>query len=285
MDLYQLRPEDVHPNLTQIPEPPAVLWCSGTLASESHRLLAIVGSRRFSRYGQDVCEHLITGLAGAPVSIVSGLALGIDGIAHRAALSAGLHTLAIPGSGLGERVLYPAAHRALAAEILAAGGGLLSEFPPEHRAARWTFPKRNRLMAGLAHATLLIEAGERSGTLITARLASDYDRELMVVPGSIFAPTAAGVHQFLKLGATPVTSSQDILDVLRIDRTPAPTHHQLDLNKPAHAVLAALDEPCTTDELAERTGLSAHELNTLLTQLELSGHVEHRDGMIRKPVR
>jgi DNA processing protein len=143
-------------------------------------------------------------LAGYPIGIVSGLALGIDAFAHEAALRAGLYTLAVPGSGLGDQVLYPASNRRLADRIVDGGGGLLSELSPDTRAALWTFPQRNRLMAGMCAATLLIEAGEKSGTLITARMAVDYNRELLVVPGSIFSPTSRGCHQFLKLGATPV---------------------------------------------------------------------------------
>ena len=176
-----------------------------------------MGSREHTEYGKEVVEHLISGLKGYPVGIVSGLALGIDGLAHEAAMRHGLYTLAVPGSGLAESVLYPASHKQLAAEILKHGGGLLSEYPPETSAAKWTFPQRNRIMAGLCKATLLIEATEKSGTLITARLAVDYNRELLAVPGHIFSKNSYGTHQFLKLGATMVTEARDILLALGID--------------------------------------------------------------------
>ena len=134
-----------------------------------------------------MCKHLIEGLRGYPIVIVSGLAYGADAAAHRAALEVGLPTVAVPGSGLDWDILYPRANVGLAREILKAGGALLSEEEPETKAADWTFPKRNRVMAGLSRATLIIEAKELSGSLITARLTVEYNRELLVVPGSIFS--------------------------------------------------------------------------------------------------
>src|SRR3990167_5138860 len=212
--IRQLSAEEFPPQLLEIPEPPKELWLAGTLPSPETVLLTVVGARKHTSYGREACEELISGLAGYDIAIVSGLALGIDGIAHEAAMKAGLATISVPGSGLNPRVLYPRAHLQIALRILEAGGALLSEFPPDTTPAIWTFPKRNRIMAGLAHATPLIEAQERSGTLITARLATDYNRDLMVVPGSIFSPLSKGTNQFLALGATPVTSSQDILRLL-----------------------------------------------------------------------
>ncbi len=280
--LREIPCHEVHANLREIPDPPATLWVRGTLPPAEHTLLAIVGSRRYTRYGEDVATHLIAGLAGCPLSIVSGLALGIDGIAHRAALRAGLRTIALPGSGLDDRVLYPASHRGLAHDILQNGGALISEFAPTFKATRWSFPQRNRLMAGLAHATLLIEAGERSGTLITARLACEYDRDLLVVPGSIFSKNSYGVHQFLKLGATPVTTPEDVCDALGLHREMRISTPSADLTDTQREVLAYLEEPRTTDDISARTGRSPHELSVLLTSLELSGLIELRDGMIRK---
>ena len=205
------------PGLLEIPQPPKALNYRGTLPPSELKLLSVVGSRKFTDYGKQVVEELISDLKGYPVGIVSGLALGIDSLAHEAALKNNLYTLAIPGGGLNDSVLYPASHRPLAKRILESGGGLLSEYEPEFKATVWSFPQRNRLVAGISQATLLIEAAEKSGTLITARMATDSNRELLVVPGNIFGNNSAGVHQFLKLGATPVTKAKDILDVLGIE--------------------------------------------------------------------
>ncbi|KXJ98072.1 MAG: hypothetical protein UZ19_OD1000791 [Parcubacteria bacterium OLB19] len=201
-EIKLLNPSDFAPNnlgaLLEIPQPPDQLWYQGNLPPAALKLLAVVGSRKYTTYGKQVIEHLINGLADYPVGIVSGLALGIDGLAHEQALKNNLYTLAVPGSGLDKSVLYPARHKELAERILRGGGGLLSELPPKTAAAPWTFPQRNRLMAGLCHATILIEAGEKSGTLITARMVADYNRELLAVPGSIFSKNSYGTHQFFK---------------------------------------------------------------------------------------
>ncbi len=211
-------PKDQFPRrLLEIPESPKTLNYRGTLPSADMKLLAVVGSRQYTEYGRQAAEYLIKGLRRYNIGIVSGLALGIDSISHEAALASGLYTLAIPGGGLSDQAIYPASHKPLARKILEQGGGLLSEFEPDFRATKWSFPQRNRLVTGIAEATLVIEAGEKSGSLITARLCADYNRELLVVPGDIFSDTSKGVHQFLKLGATPVTEPKDILDVLGLD--------------------------------------------------------------------
>jgi DNA processing protein len=260
--------------LREIPQPPEELWIVGELPPPETRLLTVVGSRKNSPYGDAACRELISGLKGYDIAIVSGLALGIDAIAHDEALTQGLQTIAVPGSGLSPHVLYPRTHLSLAKRICVAGGVLLSEFSPDTPPAPWTFPKRNRIMAGLAHATLLIEAAEKSGTLITARLAADYNRELMVVPGSIFSPLSKGTNQFLALGATPVTSSRDILSALGFSDESIPATKPLDLSgfSPIEQdILMALDEPIVRDALIERIGLPAREVNVLLMKLEIKG--------------
>jgi DNA processing protein len=147
----KLSPKEFPTLLKEIPDPPEQLFVRGNLPTKS-KILSVVGARAYSSYGKDVCEMLIDGLRGHDVAIVSGLALGIDSIAHKSALSAGLFTLAVPGSGLNDEVLYPSTHKKLAHDILDAGGGLLSEFEPDFKATPWSFPQRNRIMAGLAHA-------------------------------------------------------------------------------------------------------------------------------------
>ena len=272
------------PLLREIPEPPERLTYRGQLPSAELKLLSVVGSRRYTRYGAEVVSHLIKGLAGYPVGIVSGLALGVDSLAHEAALTHGLYTLAIPGSGLDDAVLYPRQHRPLARRIMENGGGLLSEFAPDFSATPWSFPRRNRLIAGVSHATLVIEAAEQSGSLITARLATDYNRELLVVPGSIFSDNSRGTHQFLKLGATPVTEAVDILAVLGIEEVAAPASPAPLGNLPSQAaqVIQLLREPTERDTLIRQLGLPTAEATALLTELELMGTITQRDGIYRR---
>ncbi len=200
--------------LNEIPQPPSALWIRGTLPATDVKKLVVVGSRALTPYGEAICEKLIQGLSGYPISIVSGLALGTDACAHRAALSAGLHTIAVPGSGLSDKAMAPQTNLGLAKEILLAGGALLSEHEPDTTARPQYFPSRNRIMVGLADAVLVIEAGERSGTLITARLASEYSRDLMCVPHRIGDTNSEGPHMFIRLGAELITSSEDILETL-----------------------------------------------------------------------
>ncbi|MBY0538269.1 DNA-processing protein DprA [Patescibacteria group bacterium] len=260
--------------LAEIPQPPSELWAVGNLPPPDLTLLAVVGSRKYTTYGKQVIEHLISGLADYPIGIVSGLALGVDALAHDAALRHGLYTLAVPGSGLDESVLYPASNRNLARTIVDAGGGLLSELSPLTKAAKWTFPQRNRIMAGMCPATLLIEAGAKSGTLITARLCVDYNRELLVVPGSIFASNSAGTHQFLKLGATPVTIAEDILMALGIDIHMESAPKTLPLLSPLEArVLDLLHEPTDRDTLIRKLELPISEAVVVLMQMEMMGYI------------
>lgn len=203
--------------LPEIPDAPQSLYIRGELSPKENKLLAVVGSRRMSQYGKDACEHLIQGLAGYPISIISGLALGIDAAAHQAALTLGLHTIAVPGSGIDDASIYPRSNQGLAHNILEAGGALLSEELPGTKSAPYMFPKRNRIMAGMSHAVLVIEAREKSGTLITAKLTAEYNRELLIVSHSIFSEGGEGGHIFLRLGATPVRNVQDILETLGLD--------------------------------------------------------------------
>ena len=279
--IKNLAATDFPPLLYEIPQPPTALNYRGQLPPPELKLLSIVGSRKYTSYGRQVVDALVDGLAGYPVGIVSGLALGIDSLAHEAALRNNLYTLAIPGGGLSDDTLYPARHKGLAHRILAAGGGLLSEYEPDFRATQWSFPQRNRLVAGISHATLLIEAAEQSGTLITARLAADYNRELLVVPGSIFSKTHAGVHQFLKLGATPVTSAGDILTVLGIEivNQEAMTQPPPPPSPEAERVLALLSEPRHRDELIRLLALPTDQAAIIIMQLELTGHISQTNHM------
>lgn len=277
-----LFPSEFPSLLREIPDLPTELYLKGTLPQPDTKLLAIVGSRNYSNYGKQLVEHFVRGLRGHPISIVSGLALGIDALAHEAALREGLHTVAVPGSGLGDPVLYPRSNFRLAHRILEAGGALLSEYAPDFQATTWSFPKRNRIMAGMSHATLIIEASERSGTLITARLAAEYNRELLVVPGNIFSENSKGPHQFLKLGATPVTTPEDILEVLHLEKHEIPNSATPPLDSPEQMVLSALTEPTDRDALIRTLALPIDEANVLLMRMELNGLINEQNGLIYK---
>jgi len=269
--------------LKEIPKPPQELWLAGTLPPPANKRLAVVGSRALSSYGKEACESLISGLAGYPVSIVSGLALGADGCAHRAAMRAGLHTLAVPGSGLAYAALYPRAHTALAKQILDAGGGLLSEHEPDHRARAYDFPSRNRIMVGLADAVLMVEAGERSGTLITARLAGEYNRQLLCIPHRMGDLHGYGSHFFLRMGATLASEPAHLLEALGIEPRASVAELDLDALAPSERiVVAVLSEPRTRDGLLRACGLPAHETLAILGALELAGIIKEEFGMWRR---
>ncbi len=281
-ELKQLSLKELPPLLREIPDKPKKMYVRGTLPSHDVKLLAVVGSRAISVYGKQVCEYLIEGLRGHPVGIVSGLAYGVDALAHKTALNVGLPCIGVPGSGLGWDVLYPRANVVLAKEIVKQGGALLSEFEPDFKATDYSFPQRNRIMAGMSHATLLIEAKERSGTLITARLATEYNRELLVVPGSIFSATSEGNHQFLKLGATPVTEPDDILKALSLDVVQVRlAQERVDLSPHEIRVLNIIETPCSRDKLISILQLSISEANILLSTMEIKGLIKEEMGVVR----
>jgi len=278
--IRQLSAEEFPALLREIPDPPEVLYLRGEYPDEGMRFLCVVGSRKYSNYGKEACEKLIAGLAGYPIAIVSGLALGIDSIAHRAALDAGLTTVAIPGSGLGFNVLYPASHRALARRILEHGGALLSEFPEDFEATPYSFPQRNRIMAGISHAVLVIEASERSGTLITARLATEYNRDVLTIPHSIFSHSSHGPHFLIRSGAVPITISEDILEVFDIDAETKGETDYSDLSDNEQRVVELLNEPLPRDELIEKLEIPTSAANTLLSAMELKGVIKEQLGEI-----
>lgn len=284
-NVRKLSPNDFPPQLLEIPQPPKELYLVGELPDhDEYVYLAIVGSRKHTSYGKDVVKKLVASLAGEKVVIVSGLAIGIDGIAHQSALEHGLKTIAIPGSGLDDSVIYPRIHLNLAKQIIQAGGALLSEFTPTTRASTWSFPMRNRIMAGLCRAVLIIEAEEKSGTLITARMAVDYNRDVLVVPGNINSPASKGTNQFLRLGATPITCVEDLWEALGIKKeqrevSNEQTHNLSDDEK---ILFELLTEPMSKDEIFEQTDFDIVQINTILMLLELKNLTKEEFGKIRR---
>ncbi|MBX4199894.1 DNA-processing protein DprA [Candidatus Parcubacteria bacterium] len=269
--------------LSEIPEPPEKLRLWGELPNPENKLLAVVGSRKYSHYGREACESLIYGLQGYPVTIVSGLALGIDSIAHRAALKAGLQTIAVPGSGLSTKVLHPHSHVNLAEEIVESGGGLLSEYDDEMPSGVWAFPRRNRIMAGMCHATVVIEAEKRSGTLITSRLATEYNREVGAVPGPISSPSSEGPHMLIRLGAALIRDSQDVLELLGLKSGETlGLFDTEDLTDEEKTFIKILDKPTDRDSLVRASRLEISKANSVLMLLEIKGLIKEELGEVRK---
>lgn len=284
--LQSLSEHEFPPLLREIPDRPKRLYARGNLPSFEHKWLAVVGSRTCSDYGRRALRYLIEGLRGYPVVVVSGLAYGIDAEAHKAALDNHLPTVGVPGSGLDWEVLYPKANHGLAREMLAApsGGALLSEEEPATKTMDYMFPKRNRIMAGMSHATLMVEAKEKSGSLITARLAVEYNRELLVVPGSIFSTESRGTHQFLRLGATAITAPEDILSALGLTSRndgASLTRLREDLSDEEKRVFSLLASPLSRDELILSLGLPASDANVLLSIMEIKGLIIEEFGSMR----
>jgi len=264
--------------LRELHDPPPGLFLRGSAEPQllSDPSVAIVGARSCSSYGSHVARMLGRELAAAGLVVVSGMARGVDGEAHRGALEAGGATVAVLGCGVDRD--YPAAHTHLARGICETGF-VVSEYAPGVEPAPWRFPARNRIIAGLCHATVIVEARERSGALITADFALEAGREVFAVPGEITSALSAGTNALLRVGAAPLTSPADVLEVFGIE-VGAPS--RLDLGDHAASVLAALSqEPAGADELGRVTGLDAAALATALAELELAGAVAEADGLYR----
>lgn len=269
--------------LQEIPDSPKKLYRIGNFPDEQDNIfLCVIGSRKYSSYGKNVIEKILSELAGYPFVIISGLALGIDSLAHKAALENKLLSIAVPGSGLDNSVLYPSSNRKLAHRILENNGCLISEFEPETKAAPWTFPMRNRIMAGLSHAVLVIEAENKSGTRITARLATDYNREVFSVPGSIFSDTSSGANELIREGATPITSGKDILKYFGLLNKEKIKQKELILNKDEQKIFKTLDEAKTRNQLAKELNLPIFKLNILLSSMEIRSLIQESMGKIHK---
>lgn len=282
-DLKILEGKAIPADLLEIPQPPKKLYIAGSLPPDDTVCLAVVGSRKATTYGKDVVKKLISGLKGYPIAIVSGLAVGIDALSHEAALDAGLFAIAFPGSGISEEAFFPQTSLKLAEKIVRSGGCILSEFEPDLKAAYYTFPMRNRLVAGISKAALIIEAQEKSGTLITARMALDYNKEVLAVPGPINSEYSRGTNRLIRQGATPVTCSDDILEALgfKIDKESKQQSLFEDARPEEKSVLKLLTEPMERDELIRKMNLPTSTANSLLSVMEIKGLIKEEMGEIR----
>lgn len=266
--------------LSHIPQPPRTLYMRGQLPPVTHKRITIVGSRRCSQYAKQVVEEMCKSLAGQPVTIVSGLALGIDSHAHECALKYGLHTIAVLGSGIDDDVLYPRRQSGLAYRILESGGALVSEYGSGTHALKWMFPARNRIMVGLADVVVVAEAREKSGTLISARMATDYNRDLLVIPNSIYSPYSAGSNDLIRQGAYIYTCPRDLFDLLGLEYTDSaresyiPTPQEriiLDAIKTGHTQTQQIIEQCSSQ-------LQVSEIVQILLNLEIEHVIKRIDG-------
>ncbi len=277
---YTWRDNAYPERLKQIDDRPPVLYVRGDLLPEDEWAVAVVGTRRATPYGRQAAEHFATDLAGHQITVVSGLARGIDGIAHRAALSAGGRTIAVLACGLD--IVYPPEHSRLALEI-AERGALISDYPLGTQPRSEYFPRRNRILSGVSLGVLVVEGAEDSGALITARIAIDQNREVFAVPGSIYAPTYRGSNKLIQEGeAKLVTRTEDILEELNLTMV----FHQVEPRQvnPADATEAALlkvlsNQPIHIDEVQRASGLPIATVSGGLALLELKGMVRQVGAM------
>jgi DNA processing protein len=265
--------------LKEIDQPPPVLYVRGTLKTEDEWAVAVVGTRRISAYGRQVSEELAASLAQSGVTVVSGLARGVDAVAHQSALKAGGRTLAVLGSGVDR--IYPPEHRGLAEQMLA-HGALLSDYAPGTPPDASNFPPRNRIISGLSMAVVVVEAGETSGALITAQFAVDQGRDVFAVPGNILAPQSKGTNRLIQQGAQPLLAVRDLLETL--DLNLATEQRSVRKVLPANEVEARLlgllgPEPMHLDEIGQQTGLPIERVSATLVMMELKGLVRQVGGL------
>ena len=267
------------PRLKEIEQPPPVLYTRGEITMEDHFAVAIVGTRRITPYGRQITEELASFLAGQGITVVSGLARGVDAVAHSAALKAGGRTIGVLGSGVDK--IYPPEHLQMAEKMMKQGA-IVSDYavgtPPDAS----NFPPRNRIISGLSMATVVIEAGETSGALITAEFAAEQGREIFAVPGSILAPQSKGTNKLIQNGAHPLLTPQDLLQALNLTR--AGEFKAARKAIPADALEAQLltelsAEPKHVDEIRNSTGLPIERVSATLTLMELKGMVRQVGGM------
>ncbi|MGB2895367.1 MAG: DNA-processing protein DprA [Anaerolineales bacterium] len=277
--LLTINDQNYPARLREIDLPPPLLYQYGDLGEHDRLAAAIVGTRRATQYGKSVAREIAYVLAGCGVTIVSGLARGIDGIAHQAAIDAGGRTIAVLGSGLDN--IYPPEHRGLADKI-AVQGSVLSDYPLGTKPEGRNFPPRNRIISGLSLAVIVIEAGESSGALITADFSADQGRDVFAVPGDIYKPSSKGTNRLIQAGAHPLVNPEEVLEVLNLDLVSSQDDAaaQLPEDEIEQKVFQALSkQPIHVDELQARCSLPTSTINAALAMLEIKGRVRQVGGM------
>ncbi len=285
--------EDTHilDMLKETPFPPSVLYMRGAVvptaaclpagrAAPHLKHITIVGSRHCSEYAKQVVDEICASLAGQPVTIISGLAFGVDAHAHACALKYNLHTIAVVGSGLSDEVLYPKTNLRLAHKILKAGGALISEYEEHYRSQLWMFPARNRIMVGMADLVIVVEAKAKSGTLITARLATDYNRDLLVIPNSIYSTYSKGSNELIRQGAYVYTKPEDLFHLLMLE-LPERLGPQYIPTETEHIIIDAITFGSNSTQsiiTACTDRLSTQEIVQTLLNLEIELVIKRVDG-------
>lgn len=284
MTLLTITDPDFPKLLKKIPNPPFLLYVRGNKKVLQTPTIAIVGARKFSTYGKQACYKLAFDLAQAGITVISGLALGIDAIAHRSALDAHGATIGVLGGSIDDLSITPRSNVVIAREIIDHSGALLSEYPVPTQPSKGTFPARNRIMAGMACATLVIEAAEHSGTLITANLATKFERKLFAVPGSIFAQQSYGTHKLIASGnAQIVQNAQQIIDDLDLAKNNQPAQERtITADSPAEQEVLNLlmknTEGISIDRIIRITTLDATDASSTLILMEMKGMIKNIDG-------
>jgi DNA processing protein len=277
--------EDYPRLLREVEQSPPVLYIRGALTPADEFSVAIVGTRRVSEYGQQITRDTSLYLAGSGLTVVSGLARGVDGLAHQHALKAGGRTIAVLGSGVD--VIYPPEHRKLA-EVIAENGAIVSDYPLGTQPEGSNFPPRNRIISGLSLATVVVEAGERSGALITADFAVEQGRDVFAVPGNVLSPASRGTNRLIQKGAYALVSPKDVLDVLDLTQVEAIKAARQDLpaDETEAKILKVIGfEPVHVDEVCNQVCLPVEKVSAALTLMELKGMVQHVGGMRYASVR
>ncbi len=268
--------------LKMLPNAPLALFIQGNISLLSSVAIAIVGTRKISEYGKRVTQQFGRDLASTGLTIISGLAYGVDSVAHQSCLDAGGKTVAVLGSGCSREALYPKAHAQLAAKIIESGGCIVSEYPPDMHAAQYTFPQRNRIIAGLAGATLITEADIKSGSIITGKLALEYGRDIFAVPGSIYSIQSRGTHYLIAQGAYPATSSQEIIERLGFVPKNIPGEVASIALSPVEQIiinnLTSTQEALHIDQIIANSRQPAQEIMTAVSMLEIQGLVTNLGG-------
>jgi len=270
--------------LKKIKDAPRILYYKGILPSPKEKCFAIVGTRRCSAYGQQVTLKIAGQLAEAGLIIVSGLAPGIDTLAHQAVVEKKRRTIAVLGSGLDEKSIYPRTNLGLARKIIEYGGCLISELPAKTPGSKFSFPRRNRIISGLSLGVLIIEAKEGSGSLITAEYAKKQNKKLMAIPGPIYSQNATGPNKLIKNGAILITNYTDILDELKLPLKNLSAGVESKINHKTKEegliIMSLKDQPLQIDKIIEKTGLSASLVVSTLALMEISGKIRNLGGGI-----
>lgn len=268
--------------LKEIPNAPIILYYKGTFEEKDNFPFAIVGTRKNTAQGEIITNRIASELSLNEVTIVSGLALGIDTIAHKAAVKNKKRTIAVLGTGVDEKSLYPSSNLSLSKKIIENGGAVISEFPLGAQALRHHFPQRNRIISGLSLGTLVVEAGEKSGALITADYALDQNREVMAIPGNILSSVSHGPNSIIKTGATPITCTEDILEALNLKNIETFTKNiKIMPDSPEEKLIYSLlsHEPTHVNSLIRLTNLNISVINSTLTIMEMKGMVKNIGNM------